>query len=341
MANYHKRKKKMANSNKQKKRHRMSAASSNNAAETNRPAREQSSNISTVAGSTQVSPLTAQNRSGNAAAGNRIQTLVLEQQQQQQQQPSTSNPSWSTSTASSSPLRANPQPGSSATPDHSVISELTPEDGPAASESSSDEDDHANNRSQRSAGHEDEEHDLVVQHHRHHHPHPHRQHQQQVAAYRVSMNEVGVYTVPQSRTQSGFDCPPMRPDQRPQANNNQQPIIIVEPHNDDSMQCDCRQCHFFSGWFCMPCAILMIILLVVAICVLRSRGDDEHSESGSHKQSAQNSTQAAQNILSTTVSTILANSSKYLSPQSGNNNSTALLRNRLLEGAAYELNTAR
>lgn len=51
----------------------------------------------------------------------------------------------------------------------------------------------------------------------------------------------------------------------------QQPIIIVEPHNDDSLRCNCRDCQFFSGWCCMPTILLLAV--VVFIVWLYSRSD--------------------------------------------------------------------
>lgn len=43
----------------------------------------------------------------------------------------------------------------------------------------------------------------------------------------------------------------------------QPPIIVVEPKHDESMQCDCTSCQFFSGWCCMPCMLFIIIALII------------------------------------------------------------------------------
>lgn len=52
-----------------------------------------------------------------------------------------------------------------------------------------------------------------------------------------------------------------------------QPVIIVEPHGDDSsLRCNCRNCQFLSGWCCMPS--VLFIVLVVVIFWLFVRGNE-------------------------------------------------------------------
>lgn len=54
-----------------------------------------------------------------------------------------------------------------------------------------------------------------------------------------------------------------------------QPIhIIVEPLNDESWRCDCRHCQFFSGWCCMPFALIVIIFVIILWAMYRWRDDD-------------------------------------------------------------------
>lgn len=40
-------------------------------------------------------------------------------------------------------------------------------------------------------------------------------------------------------------------------------VIVVEPKHDESLQCDCTSCQFFSGWCCMPCFLFVIIAIVI------------------------------------------------------------------------------
>lgn len=49
--------------------------------------------------------------------------------------------------------------------------------------------------------------------------------------------------------------------------------LFVEPRSDDSVRCDCRNCQFFSGWCCMPFALLIVILVfMVWICTKEGLG---------------------------------------------------------------------
>ena len=58
--------------------------------------------------------------------------------------------------------------------------------------------------------------------------------------------------------------------------------IIVEPRNDESLRCDCRQCQCFSGWCCMPCSI-MIIIFIIVIWFCRRMLINHNDEDGSHE----------------------------------------------------------
>lgn len=89
------------------------------------------------------------------------------------------------------------------------------------------------------------------------------------ATYRVSVDECGIYNG-------------MRPPTPIVTNvTTKQPIIIVEPRNDDSMRCDCRNCQFFSGWCCMPCTLIIIIAIVVIWLFIKKTRD---SPEISHEQ---------------------------------------------------------
>lgn len=99
----------------------------------------------------------------------------------------------------------------------------------------------------------------------------------QVAAgvYKISMDEYGIYNRPSSRGALGQP-----------AGAAGQPIIIVEPRNDDSMRCDCRNCQFFSGWCCFPCLLFVLLGLLVTWLCLRDSwqsagGSDEPPSTGS------------------------------------------------------------
>lgn len=52
--------------------------------------------------------------------------------------------------------------------------------------------------------------------------------------------------------------------------------VLVEPRNDESVQCDCQNCQFFSGWCCMPCAIVIIIVLIIVWASTRMNHYHEH-----------------------------------------------------------------
>lgn len=101
---------------------------------------------------------------------------------------------------------------------------------------------------------------------------------QVAATYRVSVDECGIYAG-QMRAPSPLIT-------------TKQPIIIVEPRNDDSMRCDCRHCQFFSGWCCMPCALLIILAVVfIWICwkQISSQAEDSHSTSFNNSKIANSS----------------------------------------------------
>lgn len=75
-------------------------------------------------------------------------------------------------------------------------------------------------------------------------------------SYKISMRQLDVYAncasdaMKVAKTGSGL---------------NQQPIIIVEPHQRDvdTTRCDCRGCQFFSGWCCTPCVLLIIMIIII------------------------------------------------------------------------------
>lgn len=72
----------------------------------------------------------------------------------------------------------------------------------------------------------------------------------------VSMRKI---TAASRRWPTGHKQEPLEPAQQGQL-----PVhIVVEPRNDESIQCYCRNCQFLSGWYCMPCAILIFIVLLI------------------------------------------------------------------------------
>lgn len=65
-----------------------------------------------------------------------------------------------------------------------------------------------------------------------------------------------------------------QPQQQQQVVHKQPSIIIVEPHNDESVRCNCRNCQFLSGWCCMPTILLLVLVLVIFwLCM---RGNNPH-----------------------------------------------------------------
>lgn len=85
---------------------------------------------------------------------------------------------------------------------------------------------------------------------------------------RVSMRQYDVYTS-QGAQQAGQAVAHQRRFQQAP------PIIIVEPRNDDSLQCDCRGCQFFSGWCCTPC-VLLIIMIIVIVAIMAPGSHNSH-----------------------------------------------------------------
>lgn len=84
-------------------------------------------------------------------------------------------------------------------------------------------------------------------------------------SYQISMDECGTLVRPASKvlkctclhTTAGVcRCNLSR--------SNSQPVIVVEPINDESLRCDCRNCQFLSGWCCTPllCFVLLLVIMV-------------------------------------------------------------------------------
>lgn len=82
-----------------------------------------------------------------------------------------------------------------------------------------------------------------------------------VASYNISLNDCDVYNS-QPIAQPAIGCSCINNNQ---ASSSRQPpaVIVVEPKHDESMQCDCTKCQFFSGWCCMPCLLFTIIAVII------------------------------------------------------------------------------
>lgn len=88
-----------------------------------------------------------------------------------------------------------------------------------------------------------------------------------------------------------------------------QPIIVVEPRNDDSVQCDCRGCQFFSGWCCTPCILFIIMIIVLVAILAPGSHNNRHSEAPAKNITVINNSTAAP-----TTSTDGSTGSRYAVP---------------------------
>lgn len=136
-----------------------------------------------------------------------------------------------------------------------------------------------------------------------------------IEAFRVSVKDSGVYGGGQCKGQApartdsnlrcsdcplGYDCDQILRDNAAAASasrrascsslNHQPPIIIVEPKNDDSVKCDCRNCQFFSGWCCMPCLLVIFVVILIFWLCWSSYHTEEKSQLPPNVNGTTNST---------------------------------------------------
>lgn len=115
------------------------------------------------------------------------------------------------------------------------------------------------------------------------------------AVYKIPLNESSYLMVSSNETSPVSSCQHHQT-QQPVVVAAKQPIIVVEPHTDDSLRCNCRNCQFLSGWCCMPTVLMIVIVVVIIWFCMRPSNNPQPIDSkmgnGTGNHTARSSVQA-------------------------------------------------